>query len=115
MRKRNVNPNQNNNQKKEKPSYAKMFKEQMKKEAEMNSNKSHISNNKNSSKIDNKNVKEEKKEVKHNVGINFENLSDWDNIVYPGDNEIKQMLSNNKEINNVNIINQENNINFNKM
>ena len=109
MRKRNVNPNQINNQKKEKPSYAKMFKEQMKKEAEMNSNKSHISNNKNSSKMDSKNIKEEKKEVKHNVGINFENLSDWDNIVYPGDNEIKQMLSNNKEIN---VINNENNINI---
>ena len=112
MRKRNVNPNQINNQKKEKPSYAKMFKEQMKKEAEMNSNKSHISNNKNSSKIDSKNIKEEKKEVKHNVGINFENLSDWDNIVYPGDNEIKQMLSNNKEINVINNINNENNINI---
>ena len=44
MKKRNTNIN--NNQKKEKSSYAKMFKEQIKKEAE-NSNKSHISNHKN--------------------------------------------------------------------
>jgi hypothetical protein len=113
MKKRNVNIN-NNNPKKEKPSYAKMFKEQMKKEAEANSNKSHISTNKNQSKVENKKAKEEKQEEKHNAGINFENLSDWDNIVYPENNEIKNIISNNNEKNNINnfdkkeIINKKN-------
>ena len=116
MSKRNANINNNINPKKEKPSYAKMFKEQMKKEHEMTSNKSHISNNKNASKIENNINKEEKKEVKHNAGINFDNLSDWDNIVYPADNEIKNMISQKEENNNNiqnGIINNENNININ--
>jgi hypothetical protein len=88
----------------------------MKKEHEMTSNKSHISNNKNTSKIENNINKEEKKEVKHNTGINFDNLSDWDNIVYPTDNEIKNMISQKEENNNNiqnGIINNENNININ--
>ena len=116
MSKRNANINNNINPKKEKRSYAKMFKEQMKKEHEMTSNKSHISNNKNTSKIENNINKEEKKEVKHNAGINFDNLSDWDNIVYPADNEIKNMISKKEENNNNiqnGIINNENNININ--
>ena len=99
------NKNINNNQKKEKSSYAKMFKEQIKKEAEMNSNKSHIlNNNKNTKNTENKNNKEEKQEIKHNTGINFDKLSDWDNIVYPNDSEINQIklneLNNNNNINN---------------
>ena len=109
MKKRLSNHNSNNNQKKEKPSYAKMFKEQMKKESEMNSNKSHISNNKNVSNTGNKNIKDKSKEEKH-VGINFDNLNDWDNIVYPNDNEINHIISNNKENN----INLNNNININQ-
>ena len=54
-----------------------MFKEQMKNEAEMNSNKSHISNSKNLNNTKGKNIGAK------NAGINFDNLNDWDNIVYP--------------------------------
>ena len=116
MKKRNSNTN-NNNQKKEKPSYAKMFKEQMKKEAELNSNKSHISKNNNHSKIDNNKTEEKKQEEKHSVGINFDNLSDWDNIVYPDNNEIKNIIANNaiNGNNNQNDINKENNIDNNNI
>ena len=125
-----------NNPKKEKPSYAKMYKEQIKKESELNSNKSHMSNNKiehdnnhnNHNKNENQNNKEEKQEkqeIKHNGGgINFDKLSDWDNIVYPGDKEIKQIINNaennnnqpqqqNNENNNLNIV--DNNINNNNL
>ena len=116
MRKKNINQKSDINQKKDKPSYAKMFKEQLKKEAELNSNKSQMSHNKNTSKIENKNKIEEKQEVKHNKGINFDNLNDWDNIVYPEDNEIKNIISNNVENININQgnINNDNNFDINK-
>ena len=105
MKKRNQNQNINNNKKKDKASYAKMFKDQVKKESEVNSNKPNIINNKKENNKEKENNQERdnnqekvKNEIKHNIGINFDNLSDWDNIVYPGDNEIKEIL--NKDNNN---------------
>ena len=112
MRKKNINQKSDINQIKDKPSYAKMFKEQLKKEAELNSNKSQMSHNKNTSKIENKNKIEEKQEVKHNKGINFDNLNDWDNIVYPDnddDSEKAQLEQIQQNINNAN--NVYNNLN----
>ena len=105
----------NNNNKKEKPSYAKMFKEQIKKES-TNSNKSNIpQNDKNDNNKENIPEKNEKKEIKPKSGINFDNLSDWDNIVYPGDKQIKEIINNVQEnniqpnIDNTNIQNNNNN------
>ena len=110
MKKRTQNIN--NNKKKEKPSYVKMYKEQIKKESEHNNvNKSHMSNNKNEHNAENQVNKVEKQEIKHTGGINFDNLSDWDNIVYPGDKEIKQII--NEAQNNNNFQNMQNNENNN--
>ena len=107
MKKRNQNIN--NNKKKEKPSYAKMYKEQIKKESEINSNKSNMANSNKNEPINDKPQSNhiEKQEIKHNAGINFDNLSDWDNIVYPEEKEIKQILNNNQN-NNIQPVQQKN-------
>ena len=97
MKKRNQKINNN---KKEKPSYAKMFKEQIKKE----SNKSNISNKNENNNEDKPNEKQEINNL--NVGINFDKLSDWDNIVYPDQKETKNIINKEKEEDNNHINNQ---------
>ena len=98
----------NMNNKKEKPSYAKMFKEQIKKES-THPNKSNIAkNDKNENNKENIPLKNEKQEVKPKAGINFDNLSDWNNIVYPGEKEIKEIIKNAEE-NNIQYNNDNNN------
>ena len=57
--------------------------------------------------MEEKNLEDDKKEIKEetkqNKGINFDNLSDWDNIVYPNDSKINQINLNNEN----NIINNK--------
>ena len=116
MKKKNQNQNINN-KKNDKASYVKMFKDQVKKESEISTIKpnNNKKENNNKEKENNQerdiNKEKEKNEIKHNIGINFDNLSDWDNIVYPGDNEIKEIVNKNKN-NNIQPIEQSINNNY---
>ena len=112
-------------------SYAKIYKDQKKKsnisnnkqEAKLNTTNNINMNNKektNQSKIikNSKIISQEPKiESKKNTGINFDNLNDWGNIVYPNEQNINECINkfHNKEQNNEIDKNDRENINTNNI